>query len=229
MKTIVFLLIGLFFINSDVVVAQDLSTNTSRRISEGTIYYDIFFTTGNNAAAQVEKNLGGTQTVSLKGYMSRVDIANQQFLQSTIIDAKAGNIKLLKTLGGQQYLIEVNRENWDELNRKYENAKVVFGEEFKNIAGFNCQKALVTFKDGTSSAVFFTRELIAEHRDFEYAFKSIPGLVMENETAVGNNKVTYSVSKISFNIVPTSKFELPKSGYRVMTYEESKQINNRGN
>jgi hypothetical protein len=33
--------------------------------------------------------------------------------------------------------------------------------------------------------------------------------------------VTYTVSGISFKIVPEAKFDLPKSGYRIMTYEES--------
>jgi hypothetical protein len=47
---------------------------------------------------------------------------------------------------------------------------------------------------------------------------------MEYETSFGGLKVTYTVSKVSFSIVPASKFELPKSGFRVMTYEESKAV-----
>jgi hypothetical protein len=38
----------------------------------------------------------------------------------------------------------------------------------------------------------------------------------------GNLKVTYTVAKINFNPVPAAKFDLPRSGYRVLTYEESK-------
>jgi hypothetical protein len=48
---------------------------------------------------------------------------------------------------------------------------------------------------------------------------------MEYESAVGNLKVTYTVSKIDFNTVPAAKFDLPKSGFRVMTYEESRGKN----
>jgi hypothetical protein len=51
---------------------------------------------------------------------------------------------------------------------------------------------------------------------------SLPGLAMEYETSFGNMNVTYTVSKISFSPVPAAKFDLPKSGFRVMTYEESK-------
>ena len=45
---------------------------------------------------------------------------------------------------------------------------------------------------------------------------------MQYEATMGTMMVTYTVSNINFNPVLQSKFELPKSGYRVMTYEESK-------
>jgi hypothetical protein len=76
-------------------------------------------------------------------------------------------------------------------------------------------------KDSSTINVFFTRELVANNRDFEYAYKLLPGLAMEYETSIGDLKVTYTVSKVNFSIVPAAKFELPKTGFRVMTYEES--------
>jgi hypothetical protein len=45
---------------------------------------------------------------------------------------------------------------------------------------------------------------------------------MQYEASVGKLMVTYTVSSINFNPVPAVKMDLPKSGYRVMTYEESK-------
>ena len=45
---------------------------------------------------------------------------------------------------------------------------------------------------------------------------------MQYEANLGKQKVTYTVSTINFNPVPAAKFDVPKSGYRVMTYEESK-------
>ncbi len=47
---------------------------------------------------------------------------------------------------------------------------------------------------------------------------------MQYEASLGKLKVTYTVSSINFNPVPASKFDLPKSGYRVMRYEESKGV-----
>lgn len=49
---------------------------------------------------------------------------------------------------------------------------------------------------------------------------------MQYEATMGKQKVTYTVSSINFNLVPAAKFDLPKSGYRVMTYEETKSAGN---
>jgi hypothetical protein len=51
--------------------------------------------------------------------------------------------------------------------------------------------------------------------------RSLPGLAMEYESVMGKMVVTYTVSKISLNPVPLSKFELPKTGFRIMSYKES--------
>jgi hypothetical protein len=49
---------------------------------------------------------------------------------------------------------------------------------------------------------------------------------MQYEAVQGKRIVTYTVSNINFNPVLQSKFDLPTSGYRVMTYEESKRGGN---
>ena len=68
-------------------------------------------------------------------------------------------------------------------------------------------------------------ELVPENNNFQYETRSLPGLALEYEISTKDRKVTYTVSKISFSPVPASKFELPKSGYRIMTYAESKRKN----
>jgi hypothetical protein len=36
-------------------------------------------------------------------------------------------------------------------------------------------------------------------------------------------KFKFTLAKISFDTVPLSKFEIPKSGYRVLTYQETRK------
>ena len=51
---------------------------------------------------------------------------------------------------------------------------------------------------------------------------------MEYEFETETMKFTYSVADIDLNPISASKFEFPKSGYRVMTYEENKQVKKEG-
>ncbi|HEX7847669.1 MAG TPA: hypothetical protein VF476_17840, partial [Chitinophagaceae bacterium] len=75
--------------------------------------------------------------------------------------------------------------------------------------------------DTTTFTVYFTKDLIPVNKDFQYLNKNLPGLAMQYEAKLGKMMVTYTVSSVNFNPVPQVKFDLPKAGYRVMTYEES--------
>jgi GLPGLI family protein len=128
---------------------------------------------------------------------------------------------VLKEYGEAKYLVRMNKANWEDANKKYNGIKFTDTDEYKVIAGYKCRKSLGKLADGSSFTVFYTTEIAAENKDFEYAYKSLPGLAMEYESAIGNLKIKYTVSKINFNPVPASKFDIPKTGYREMTYEES--------
>jgi hypothetical protein len=80
----------------------------------------------------------------------------------------------------------------------------------------------------TTFTVYFTKELVPVNSDFQYINKNLPGLAMEYGIIKGGDIHTYTVSKIDFDPVAASKFEIPASGYRVLTYEETKS-NKQGN
>ena len=209
---------SLFFVAAFLMV---FTANAQKRITEGTISYDIVVNTGNSNPSIADMFNGATSIVYLKGYQTRFERVSSLGVESTIVDGKTGNVNVLKEYGDQKYMITMTPANWKDANKKYEGIVFKYEEEYKEIAGSKCQKAIGTMKDGTAITVFFTKDLVANNREFEYAYKSLPGLAMEYETTVGSLKVTYTVSKVNFSIVPAAKFELPKSGFRIMTYEES--------
>lgn len=195
--------------------------DAQKRITEGTISYDIVVSTGNSNPSIADMFDGATSIVYLKGPQTRFERVSSLGVESTIIDNKTGKVTVLKEYGEQKYMITMTPENWKDANKKYEGITFGYENEYKDIAGYKCQKAVGTMKDGTKINVFFTKDLVPNNREFEYAYKSLPGMAMEYETTIGNLKVTYTVSKVNFGIVPAVKFDLPKSDFRVMTYEES--------
>lgn len=192
-----------------------------KKISEATITYDIVINTNNKTPQAADLLDGATSVIYLKTNSSRSEMTSSLGTQSTIIDGKTGKVTILKDYGEQKYMITMTPENWKASNKKYEGIAFTYENEFKTIAGYNCQKAIGRLADSSTFTVYFTKDIVPVNKDFQYLNKNLPGLAMQYEATMGKLKVTYTVSGISFKIVPEAKFDLPKSGYRIMTYEES--------
>jgi len=196
-----------------------------RKLTEATISYDIVINTNNTTPKAADLLDGAVSIIYLKGNSSRSEMVSSLGTQSTIIDGKTGNVTILKEYGEQKYMINLTANDWKESNKKYESVTFTYENEFKTISGYNCQKAIGKLPDGSSFTVYFTKDLVPVNRDFQYLNKDLPGLAMQYEANLGKQKVTYTVSSINFNLVPAAKFDTPKSGYRVMTYDESRGAN----
>ncbi|MBL7747345.1 MAG: hypothetical protein JNM19_07970 [Chitinophagaceae bacterium] len=216
MKKITHIFLGL----TALVFTVQLSAQ--RKLTEATISYDIVINTSNKAPQAADLLDGATSVIYLKGNSSRSEMISSLGTQATLIDGKSGDVTVLKDYGEQKYMIKMTPENWKESNKKYEGVTFTYTNEEKIIAGYKCQKATGTLTDGSTFTVFFTKELLPVNKDFQYLNKNLPGLAMQYEANMGKTIVTYTVSSINFNPVSQAKFDLPKSGYRVMTYEESK-------
>lgn len=192
-----------------------------KKMTEATITYDIVVNTNNTTPKAADLLDGATSIIYLKGNSSRSEMISSLGTQSTIIDGKSGRVTILKDYGEQKYMINLTQENWKASNKKYEGISFTYENEYKVIAGYNCQKAVGKLANDSTFIVYFTKDLIPVNKDFQYLNKNLPGLAMQYEASFGNLRVTYTVSSINFKLVPAAKFDLPKTGYRVMTYEES--------
>ena len=205
-----------------------LQLSAQKKLTEATITYDIIVSTNNKSPQAADLLDGATSVIYLKGNSSRSEMLSSLGKQSTIIDGKTGDVTVLKDYGEQKYMITMTPDNWRQSNKKYEGITFTYVEEYKTIAGYKCQKAIGHLPDTGTFIVYFTKDLEPINKDFQYLNKNLPGLAIQYEASLGKLMVTYVLSNINFNPVPASKFDLPKSGYRVMTYEESrKAVGNR--
>lgn len=216
MKKINYILIGL----SVLVFSTELFAQ--RRLTEATISYDIVINSNNKAPQATDLLDGATSVIYLKGNSSRSEMISSLGTQAAIIEGKTGNVTKLMEYGDQKYMITMTPTDWKESNKKYDGVTFTYYEEYKTIANYNCQKAVGKLVDGNTFTVYFTKELVPGNKDFQYLNKNLPGLAMQYEATIKNMLVTYTVSSINFNPVSQAKFDIPKSGYRIMTYEESK-------
>jgi len=212
-----------------LLASVQLHAQTPRKLTEATISYDIIINTSNTSPQAADLLDGATSVIYLKGNSSRSEMVSSLGTQATIIDGKTGNVAILKEYGDQRYMIRMTPDNWKQSNKKYEGVSFTYYDEYKTIANYKCQKAIGRLADNTTFTVYFTRDLIPVNKDFQYLNKNLPGLAMQYEATMGKMMVTYTVSTINMNPVPQIKLDIPKTGYRVMTYEESKGLENGAN
>lgn len=206
-------------------IAASFTVYAQKKLTEGTILYDITINTGTDKPQNAEFFNGATNAVYIKGPKTRTEMVSSLGTQSIIIAQSAGKkeITILKEFGEKKYMINLTPADWADINKKYE--KVIFTYDpsaTKNIQGYIAKKAVGYLSDSTIFTVWYTPDITIENTDFQYINRNLPGLALEYETTFGNLKVTYTVSKISFAPVVAAKFDLPTSGYRVLSYQESK-------
>lgn len=203
-----------------------LQPRAQKTFSEGVITYDISVETGTASPGMADMFNGAKAVLHLRGNLSRSELNSALGSTVTIFDHRAGNGVVLREFGSQRLLIKMNQANWDDKNSKYEGIVFKPTGERKTIAGYDCEKADARLKDGTTFTVFYTRQLVPENSFYEPQFSELPGMAMEYESRQGDLTIRYSASRVSFDPVPMQRFEIPKTGYRELSYEESKKRGN---
>lgn len=204
-----------------LALLYSFSAQSQKLFSEATLSYDIKVETGSAEPKMADMFDGASATLYLKGSSSRYEMVSALGTSTTLLDAKTGNGAVLREYGPQKLLIRLNKNNWEDKNKKYKGISFEQTSETKTILGYNCKKAIAKLEDGTTFSVYYTTDLVPENKDYDYSFKGLNGLPMEYESQIGKTKVKYSISKISFEPISASKFDIPKTGYREMSYEES--------
>ena len=200
------------------------ASSAQKKVSELTLVYDATISTGDNQPKLADAFDGATTTVYIKGTMSRSEMTSALASFTSIHDKKTGGAVVLQEISGQKLLIRMTAENWADKNKKYEGISFANTSETKTIAGYKCIKAVATMKDGSAFTVYYTKDIVPENADYNVQFKNLDGLPLEYELTQGKLKIKYTVSKINMNPVPASKFDIPKSGYRELTYDESRKL-----
>ncbi|MBX9734982.1 MAG: hypothetical protein K2X37_13060 [Chitinophagaceae bacterium] len=190
----------------------------ARVVAECTIQYAIQINDENSADKETVSLLKATtKHVYIKANDSRVDLISPNFQQSVIYDKNAGSAVILREIGTNKFMTKLDTKAWESQHAKFVDMEVSFSNETKKILGYDCKKAILKLKNGTSFSVFYATAIVPSVKDFEYQFKNIPGFVLEYEAQEGKGeKITYTATQINLNPVQASKFDIPTSGYRLL-------------
>jgi GLPGLI family protein len=188
-----------------------------RIIAECTIKYTIKLDSNNVDKTTSETIAGNSKTVYIKGNHSRVDVVSPTFNQSVFYDQSTGGATVLREIGNNKFITKLDKTKWKLENNKYDNPIVTYSSDVKNILGYTCKKAILTYKSGEIVTLYVTSEIAPSVKEFEYQFKDISGFVMEYETLdVDGLRINYTAMKIDLSPVQSSIFNIPTSGYRML-------------
>lgn len=193
---------------------------TQKRVGDMTLVYNSVIGNTQDSA----KKINSTTAYYLKGNLSRAEVNSSQFSSVTIYDSKTGTGVILREVNGQKLLIRLNEENWKQKNIRSSGLIFTKTNETKTVAGYFCNQAKATTPGGLEITVFYTRDLIPENKSYDAQFQDLDGLPLEYELQKGNVHIKYTLASVNLNPVPASKFDIPTSGYREMTYDESLKL-----
>src|SRR5262245_43499190 len=118
-----------------------VSLSGQKKFSEGSIVYNVVVNTNDPNPKLADGFDGATNTIYIKGKLSRSELVSVFGNQSTIIDGRTGNVDVLKEYGEKKYRISMTPADWIEANQKYDSVTFTYLDESKMIAGYNCRKA----------------------------------------------------------------------------------------
>lgn len=214
---VILALVSGFLLSCTSLIAQ-------KPINEVSLTYNISVQSTNEKTDIAKSLEGALLTVYLKGNQSRSDMNSAIGSESNLYDNRSGKGFILKEYSGQKLMITLNKENWLQKNQYYQNLKFSIEPGEEMIAGFKCKKATAVLPNGKTFTVYFTPELVLSNNHYNNSFVQLPGVPVQFELGSGNLKFKYVLSKVSYDAIPSSKFEIPKTGYRVMTYDDNQQL-----
>lgn len=211
----------LFFMLTWAMVAVAGAQNT---ISEGTLQYRIQILSRDAGKAQTPIATA-SQVIMLKAMQSRTDMTSNLGTETTIYDQRQGKAVLLKDYSGQKLMITLSKSNWIQKNAVFHTLKFnTSNTETITIGDYQCRLATATTADGHQISVYYLPDRLFTNTTYSNAFSLLPGIPVRYEMNAGDLLFQYELTSISTDPVPATRFDFPKTGYRVMSYEESQQI-----
>ena len=194
-----------------------------KALNEGILTYNISIQTVNGEKPVAGALNGAVLTIYLTKDKSRTEMVSTPGTEATVFDSKENKGFILKEYSGQKLMITTTGDNW--LQKNQVNRNLVFTDAgTATINGIVCRKTTAQSADGKSYTVYYDPSVIIANKSYNNAFPQIQGLPVQFELSSGNLVFKYVLTKNSSEAIASNKFDAPKAGFRVMTYEENQQL-----
>lgn len=169
----------------------------------------------------IENMLPSEMTVYMKDKKSRIEqlLGTSGGKNIVVYDHENKMAFVAMDMMGQKMLINVDEESFQENIEKSKDAEVEYFEEYKEILGYKCQKAVIR-SSGNSITVFFT-DKIPNYMNQE--LMNLKGMPIQYEISQNGIEMKMTATKIDRSSVPADSFVKPE-GYQEMELSDFKNM-----
>ncbi|RLD80684.1 MAG: hypothetical protein DRJ15_06410 [Bacteroidetes bacterium] len=206
-------------------IIMGLSSSAIGKEFSGVITYKITYP-GTEVDASMAAMMPKMAVLTIKEHMSKFEInMGQMGSQVQIFDGDANTATTVMNMMGQKlYYVETIEDVDVEADEK---VSIDVKDETKEIAGYECTKAVVTVNEGGEEMLFtiyYTEEIGSSSMNMDSPyFKDIPGAMLEFEINTGGGTMKMEAINVDKKKVADSEFEVPE-GYEEKTEEEFNQM-----
>lgn len=191
---------------------------------EGVVTYKISYPDSKFTEAQLNM-FPKMMTVSVKGAKARTEMNVGGGVVTEILDYISKTKIALINMMGQKFAIKQTAEEIEKENAGQAKGIVTVTNESKNIAGYNCKKAIVTTDDDgvkTTFEVWFTDEIGGKDANFDNpVYKDINGVMLEFTSKTPQANMKFTATSVEKKAVSPKDFEIP-ADYTLTTQDELK-------
>jgi GLPGLI family protein len=210
------------------IFALAFSNSATAKDFKGIITYKISYS-GSDLDDQTKAMLPKMMIYKIKNNLARTEMdLGGMGKQVQIINGDEKVVYSLMDMMGQKMVIKMTEEEINAEIDKQQEFSVQQYDETKEIAGYECKKAVISSEDEagnkTSFIVYYTQELGGSALNFDNPmFKNIDGVLMEFEMDQGPMKMKLEAVSVKKENVPDSEFVVP-DGYQELTKEQMQNM-----
>lgn len=183
-----------------------LQSSNSTDGFEGEITFEIEYISVPADMKPMESMLPKKMTMHLKDGKTRIDQGMMGGKQIIIVDPSTEKVHVLINLMGQKMHMETPVNEHESKNNA--TMKYVYKSEYKDVAGYKCQRVEATSSDGHSMVIYVTEEFAVNHFEFD----GLKGFPLEYQVNQQGMELSMKALSLKETAIDDSQFEIP-SGY----------------
>jgi GLPGLI family protein len=192
--------------------------------TEATIEFKIDMSTDDpEMEAQIAMMEGSTMKMYMKDDNMREELSYGGLINiTTISNSKEKEAMLLLDGMMGKFAAKKQIDEDSKNDNSEEELDIEFIDETKEIAGYECKKAIIYDAAGNENTFWYTEEIEAPENGSKYVKKGIPGLALEFSIAQPQMRMSFSAVEFSKKVKnPKEKFDLTvPEGFTEKSFED---------